>query len=204
MSREAPSHSAESPDPQPRLDYVIVVAVEKGRSTPAPPVRVKPWTDTDLGLLRQANSPQMTRHLGGPESELQILDRHRRYLNLDGTENGQMFTIRLLPEGESVGIVGYWDREWNGVEVYEVGWAVLPSFQGRGLAVAGTAAVIDRARAEGKFPFIHAFPSIDHPASNGVCRSLGFALVGECEFEYPPGNHKPSNEWRLDLRANQE
>jgi hypothetical protein len=32
-----------------------------------------------------------------------------------------------------------------------------------------------------------------------VCRKAGFSLVGECDFEYPPGNLLRSNDWCLDL-----
>jgi len=35
--------------------------------------------------------------------------------------------------------------------------------------------------------------------SNGVCRSAGFRLFGECEIEYPPGTMMPANDWRYDL-----
>ena len=53
-------------------------------------VRLEAWTAADLGLLRQANTPEMTAHLGGPETEDTLLDRHRRYLQRDdlGAELG--------------------------------------------------------------------------------------------------------------------
>ncbi|MGI8711878.1 MAG: hypothetical protein ACR2NR_01595 [Solirubrobacteraceae bacterium] len=35
--------------------------------------------------------------------------------------------------------------------------------------------------------FVHAFPSVENAASNAVCRSAGFALLGPIEAEYPPG-----------------
>ncbi|MGS2645029.1 LysE family translocator [Streptosporangium sp. G12] len=42
-------------------------------------------------------------------------------------------------------------------------------------------------------------PSVGHPASNAICRKLGFFLLGECDFEYPPGTTMRCNDWRLDL-----
>jgi RimJ/RimL family protein N-acetyltransferase len=36
-------------------------------------------------------------------------------------------------------------------------------------------------------------------ASNAICRKLGFELLGEEDFEYPPGNPIRCNDWRLDL-----
>ncbi|WP_440086780.1 hypothetical protein [Streptosporangium sp. LJ11] len=47
--------------------------------------------------------------------------------------------------------------------------------------------------------YLHAYPSVDHPASNAICRKLGFFLLGERDFEYPPGTTMRCNDWRLDL-----
>jgi RimJ/RimL family protein N-acetyltransferase len=167
--------------------------------TNAPLVRIEPWTDSDLGLLRRINAPEMMEHLGGPETEEQILTRHRRYADVGGSGIGRMFSVVLLPELEAVGNVGYWERVWRGEAVYEIGWAVLPPFQGRGIARAAAAAAVARARAEGKHRHLHAYPSVDNPASNAVCRKLGFVLISACDFEYPPGSVMRCNNWRLDL-----
>jgi hypothetical protein len=43
--------------------------------------------------------------------------------------------------------------------------------------------------------------SVDNPPSNAVCRKAGFELLGETEFEYPPGRLMRSNDWRIDLTA---
>ena len=87
----------------------------------------------------------------------------------------------------------------NIVTVYEVGWSVIPSFQGRGIAVAATSLVLARAREDGEHRFVHAFPAVDNPASNAICRRLGFTLLEVCRFEYPPGNWMNCNDWQLDL-----
>ncbi|UQA95336.1 GNAT family N-acetyltransferase [Streptomyces halobius] len=169
----------------------------------APQVGIEPWTAADLGLLRRANTPEMTEHVGGPEAEEQVLARHRRYLELDGP--GRMFRIVLPPEdgpeGAVVGSIGFWELTWKGETVYETGWGVLPQFQGRGIAVAAARKVIAAARVEGRHGSLHAFPSVAHNASNTVCRKAGFVLVGECAFEYPKGRLMRSNEWRVDLAA---
>ncbi|WP_078889631.1 GNAT family N-acetyltransferase [Streptomyces sp. NRRL S-1813] len=162
-------------------------------------VRIEPWTAADLDLLRRTNAPEMTAHLGGPETEEQLLARHTRYLDLRGA--GQMFRIVLDPEGTVAGSIGFWEREQQGGTVYETGWGVLPEFQGRGIAVAAAREVIAAAGAEGRHRSLHAFPSVEHAASNAVCRKAGFALVGERAFEYPKGHMMRSNEWRLDLSA---
>jgi RimJ/RimL family protein N-acetyltransferase len=110
-----------------------------------------------------------------------------------------MFKIVDVETGEAVGSVGYWDRSWRDEEVYEIGWSVLPAFQGRGIAGAATAQAIAHASSEQSHRFLHAFPSVDNLASNAICRKLGFTLVEECEFEYPVGHFMRCNDWRLDL-----
>ncbi len=98
-------------------------------------------------------------------------------------------------------LVGFWEREWRGQKVYEIGWSVLPEFQGRGIAGHATEDAIELAREEGKHRFMHAFPSVDNAPSNAICRKLGFTFLEACDFEFPPGNPLRCNDWRLDLRA---
>ncbi len=161
-------------------------------------VRLQPWGEGDFWLLERNNSLEMTAHLGGPESAAQLDARHRRYL---GLERGRMYRVELAGSGETVGSIGFWEREWRGESVWETGWGVLPEFQGRGLAARAARAVVAEARAAGWNRYMHAFPSVGHPASNSVCRKAGFTLVGEVEFEYPKGHWITSNDWRVDLHG---
>jgi RimJ/RimL family protein N-acetyltransferase len=167
-----------------------------------PPVELelRPWSQGDFWVLDRTNSPEMTDHLGGPESEEQLASRHLRYLGIEG-DAGRMYTVRGLPGGEVVGSIGFWSRTWRGEDIYETGWGVLPEFQGRGIAAAAAQALIRAAGRLGSRAHLHAFPSVDHPASNAVCRKAGFTLLGECEFEYPKGTFISSNDWVVDLPA---
>jgi RimJ/RimL family protein N-acetyltransferase len=167
-----------------------------GDSTPA--IRLEPWTQADLSLLRATNTPEMTEHLGGPETESQILDRHRRYLGLSDPGAGQMLAV-AMPDGQRAGVIGYWERPWRDGLTYETGWSVLPVFQGQGVATAAARAVAGLAGAQRRHGHLHAFPSVDHPASNAICRKAGFTRVGETDIEYPPGSVMRCHEWRLDL-----
>ena len=53
-----------------------------------------------------------------------------------------MFKIVWSPQAEPVGIIGFWEKTWRGELVCEAGWFVLPEYQGRGIAVAATEALI--------------------------------------------------------------
>ena len=163
-------------------------------------VLLEPWGEGDLPLLRRLlGDPAMTEHLGSPESEEKLVERQARYERVGGPGAGRMFKLVDADTGDAMGSVGYWEKDWRAETVYETGWSVLPEFQGRGVAVAGTRLVIDAARDERRHRYLHAFPSVENAPSNAICRKLGFELLGEFDFEYPPGHPMRCNDWRLEL-----
>jgi RimJ/RimL family protein N-acetyltransferase len=106
----------------------------------------------------------------------------------------------LEPDGVAVGNVNFWERDWQGRPVNEMGWGVLPEFQGRGHASAAVKEAIELARATGRRDALHAFPSVDNGPSNAICRKAGFDLIGPVQFEYPKGHWMECNDWRITLR----
>jgi len=160
-------------------------------------VTLAPWGSDDFPLLEQLmGDPRMTVHLGGPESPEKLRERQGRYERAE-----HALKIVDVESGAGVGWVGFWTREWHDEQVYEGGWAVVPEFQGRGIAAAATAQAIELAKREGRHRFMHAFPIPENGPSNAICRKLGFELLGPCEFEFPKGHFETCNDWRLDLSA---
>jgi RimJ/RimL family protein N-acetyltransferase len=165
-------------------------------------LRLEVWGKGDQPLLeRLLGDAQMTEHLGGPESKEKIVERQARYERAADSDTTRVFKVVDVATGEAVGSVLYWEREWRDQQVFEIGWAVLPEFQGRGIAARATALAIDDARSAGKHRYIHAFPSVDNAPSNAICRKLGFTLLEALEFEYPKGHFMLCNDWRFDLRS---
>ena len=159
-------------------------------------IRLVRWGKGDLPLLeRLFGDAAMMEHLGGAETPKKLAERQSRY---EASGPG-LFKVVGEATGEGIGWVGYWEREWQGETVYEVGWSVLAEFQGRGIAGAAAAEAIALARAEGRHRFAHAFPAVDNPASNAICHKLGFSLLGASDFEFPPGHTLRCNDWRLEL-----
>jgi RimJ/RimL family protein N-acetyltransferase len=161
-------------------------------------VRIEPWGAGDLSLLEKLNDPEMTRHVGGPERREKLVERQSRY------EKAGSRQYRIVDEtsGEGVGWVGYWEMTWHDELVWEIGWAVIPGFQGRGVASSATAQLIDRARAEQGLRYVHAFPKVENAPSNAICRKLGFSLLGEVDFPARRGEgFVRCNDWRFDLFA---
>ena len=157
-------------------------------------LRIESWSAADGALLeRLLGNAEMTTHLGGPESPAKLAQRQRRY----EAEGSRQYRI-VAPDRQAVGYVGYWERAWQGQDIWEVGWGVLPEFQGQGFAAMAMQRLLDVIRGDARRP-VHAFPSVDNAASNAVCGKLGFDLMGVVDLEYPPGNPIRCNDWRLEL-----
>jgi RimJ/RimL family protein N-acetyltransferase len=163
-------------------------------------IALRPWAEQDFPLMeRTLGDPAMTVHLGGPETPEKLKARHERYTRFSETGPGCMYVVVIGSQQEPAGSVGYWEKEWRGETVWECGWNVLPEFQGQGIATRATAELIKFVRAEQTHRYLHAFPSINNDPSNAICSKLGFTLLAEYEFEYPPGNYMRCDDWRFDL-----
>ncbi|GAA2863443.1 GNAT family N-acetyltransferase [Microbacterium arabinogalactanolyticum] len=161
-------------------------------------IRLRLWTADDIDLLRAANTPEMTAHLNGPETEEQIIDRNERYLRLGAAGEARNFVI-VDAQDVPLGSIAYWRADWRGEPVLEAGWFVLPEAQGRGVAARALALVIDDAREHrGERHLLTAFPAADNAASNGVCRRGGFTQTGTFTEEFR-GADLTMNEWALAL-----
>lgn len=163
---------------------------------------LEPWGPGDLALLeRLMGDPRMTQHLGGPETPKKLRERQARYESLEGGDRIFRIVDRASGAGAGVGSVGFWTKEWRDAQVYEIGWMVVPEFQGRGIAATATAQAIQCAKHDDKHRFMHAFPSVENAPSNAICKKLGFVLLEACQFEFPKGHFMKCNDWCLDLRA---
>ncbi len=163
-------------------------------------LRLRLWSENDLELLHAANTPEMTAHLNGPETEDEIVERHARYLRLVASGEARMFVIED-EQGLSLGSIGHWRVVWRDEPALETGWFVRPEAQRRGVASAALALLIEDARAHraGR-RFLTAFPGVENPGSNGVCRRNGFVLSGTMAMQFR-GAELVVNEWALDLAA---
>lgn len=168
--------------------------------TETPEVAIRPWSKDDLPLLRRLmGDPAMTEHLGGPESEEKLRSRHERYCRIAATGPNQVFVITIGPDATPAGSVLYWETESHGGPAWEMGWSVLPEFQGKGIASRGAQLALDHAAAQRRHRYMHAFPVVDNTASNRLCERLGFELLETTDFEYPPGNPVTGHNWRRAL-----
>lgn len=165
-------------------------------------MHLEPVSADDLPLFEAIYcDPAMMAHLGGPFPK----ERVPRILRdaVSSAERGEAWLFKVIPDGEAdqaAGSVALWESTWRGEPINEIGWTILPPFQGRGLASAAVQLILEKARAERRFPVIHAFPAVANAPSNALCRKHAFSLLGECEVDYA-GRTLHCNHWRLDLRA---
>jgi RimJ/RimL family protein N-acetyltransferase len=145
-------------------------------------VELEAWTDADLDVLRRANTPELTRYLGGPEADDALAARHAEYLS--GGDAVEMF--RIVVDGAHAGYAGWWEQEHDGVPAREVGCVVEPVWQGRGVAAAALAEVVRRALAAGGELPIVGYADARNEASHALCRRVGFALEGTGMFPGEP------------------
>jgi RimJ/RimL family protein N-acetyltransferase len=159
-------------------------------------VKLRDVTLDDLGLYeRMRCDPVMMAELGGPLPIDGVPDKLRR--DVAAVERDEYWvSIVGSDEGEPMGSVVLWSHDDHGELESEIGWMVLPEFQGRGVGKRATAALLLRARADGRWGDIHAYPGVSNAASNGICRSLGFTLLGVADVRFE-GRPLQVHHWRL-------
>lgn len=166
-------------------------------------MKLRNLSSDDLWIYEAQNAPEMMEHLGGPRSAEGMADKLRR--DVAATEADEFWVLVIVPDDDpsaAAGTVAVWSHEEHEEPINEIGWMVLPQYQGRGIGTAAVRAVLDRARATGRWDVVHAFPSVTNAASNAVCRKLEFERIGEQNFPLPwaPNKILRCNHWRLDLR----
>ncbi|MEV4627142.1 GNAT family N-acetyltransferase [Micromonospora sp. NPDC049523] len=136
--------------------------------------------------IRMRCDPVMMGELGGPLPRTGIEAKVRRDVERAAADADW---IKMIVPDEAnpdqvAGTVTLWSHESDGETMSEIGWMVLPEFQGRGLAKQATRGVLERARDDRRWGLVHAYPAATNGPSNGICRSLGFTLVGAEEVSF--------------------
>ncbi|GAA1027096.1 hypothetical protein GCM10009557_07120 [Virgisporangium ochraceum] len=134
--------------------------------------------------------PVMMAELGGPQPRERVPRQLERDLQTVRDDTAWIKMIVVDDVDHAVGTVTLYSHE----DSSEIGWMVLPEFQGRGLATEAVRALLDLARADGRWGPIHAYPTTTNVASNAICRAAGFSLRGQEETEFA-GQAFVSNHW---------
>ena len=159
-------------------------------------------TDDVETYVRMRCDPVMMAELGGPLPREGIEAKVRR--DAEAAAADHSWILMIVPDDARpdvvAGSVVLWMSGTDSAPTAEIGWMVLPEFQGRGLAKAAVAALLRRARDDGRWGVVHAYPGVTNAASNGICRSLGFALLGQEDVTFADRTLR-TNHWAIDPRT---
>ncbi|MCX4960738.1 GNAT family N-acetyltransferase [Streptomyces virginiae] len=151
--------------------------------------------------VRMRCDPAMMIDLGGPLPREGMEDKVRRDVRSaeSGTQWIKMIVLDEADPAAPAGTVTLWSHSEDGEEMSEIGWMVLPEFQGRGVGKRAVRALLELARDDGRWGLVHAFPAATNAPSNGICRSLGFQYLEERDVAFADRVLK-TNHWRIDPR----
>ena len=163
--------------------------------------------DVELGdvgaYVRMQCDPVMMAELGGPLPREGIEEKVARDVRsaAEGTDWIKMIVPDEAAPDVVAGNVVMWSHdEDDGTSISEIGWMVLPEFQGRGLGKRAVRMLLELAAEDGRWGLVHALPATTNAPSNGICRSLGFTLTGERDVTFA-GRVLRSNCWVIDPAA---
>ena len=162
--------------------------------------------DVEVGdvdaYVRMRCDPVMMAELGGPLPREGIEDKVARDVRTAAA--GSDWIKMIVPDEAApevvAGNVVLWSHDEDGEPVSEIGWMVLPEFQGRGLGKRAVRMLLELARDDGRWGLVHAFPATSNAPSNGICRSLGFRFVGERDVTFA-GRVLRSGHWVINPAA---
>lgn len=166
------------------------------------PVRLRDVRGDDVdAYVRMRCDPVMMGDLGGPLPREGIDDKVRRDVRRAAADVDWIKMI--VPDAAApdvvAGTVTLWSHDdgGGGGAVTEIGWMVLPEFQGRGLGGLAVRTLLEQARDDGRWGVVHAFPATGNGPSNAICRSLGFRFVGKCPVTFADRVLR-TNHWTVD------
>lgn len=154
----------------------------------------EPDADFFVALL---NSPGWLEYIGDrqirtPEEATEYL-RKRVFPAYENPGFGA-YCIQLHDSGATVGVCGLYKRET--LPFYDLGYALLPEFEGNGYIHEAAAAVLKDAEKRLQLPVLLAITSKGNLRSVRVLEKLGFRLEGDFRF---PDDDELLNRFRIDL-----
>jgi RimJ/RimL family protein N-acetyltransferase len=163
-------------------------------------VELLPYTDEHLALTEALElDPEVMRELGGPADPADLERVHQ--MRIETVARGEWyFVIVPEPSAPPVGAIGIWESNLADSKFHEVGWMVLPEFQGRGIASEALGLLIARARSDPGYTSVHAFPGVTNGPSNALCRKFSFTQTEEMEVKFR-GRPLRVNHWELDVTS---
>ena len=149
------------------------------------------WTVSDFSLANELwGDPTVTRLIGGPLTEEQILSRLSHEIETQNAHGIQYWPIFLLATGQHVGCCGLRPRNLDR-EIYEIGFHIRKSEWGKGYASEAARAVIAYAFDSMHATALFAGHNPANESSRRLLQKLGFRFT-HTEYYAPTGLDHPS------------
>jgi RimJ/RimL family protein N-acetyltransferase len=141
---------------------------------------LKPTSKDDAEfILRLFNTPKWLKYIG--DRNVNTVEEARLYIKMRmipqmerlGFSN---YTILRKPDEEKIGICGLYDRA--GLDGLDIGFALLPEFEGNGYAFEATSKLKQVAFDEFDITEIQAITSQDNISSQKLIEKLGLEFIG--------------------------
>jgi RimJ/RimL family protein N-acetyltransferase len=163
-------------------------------------VQLRPVEVSDVDVyVRMRCDPVMMAELGGVQPREGLEAKVLR--DVRATAANEAWIFMIVPHEDephtTAGTVAIYKGGDALAAVSEIGWMVLPEFQGRGLAKAAVRSVLQCAARESLWGTLHARTSVTNAPSNAICRSLGFVLVGQEEYVFADIPFQ-TNHWKIE------
>lgn len=160
-------------------------------------MKLVPVSLDDLALYEAMfGSEEYMRELGGPQPADKIPGILQRQVSCMQTNKGWVYKI-LLEQADSssvtddmhnvaIGTICVWTGfdEKRQEEISELGYGVLPQYQGHGFATKAVSMVLDLAKIDTRWGVIHCYTNVTNVASIRLCERLGFDLLEEVQIDY--------------------
>lgn len=109
-----------------------------------------------------------------------------------------MYKLVADDSGDVLGTIGLWKIDGAGPHAYEMGWFVLPAYQGKSVATEAAHLLIAHARSKLDVRSIHAYPAVTNTASNRIAQKIAMENQGAFDNEGFAGVLSCNN-WCIDL-----
>ncbi len=154
-------------------------------------------------FLRLYQDPEVQRFIADPMDLAEIRTRFEsRVMPWEKTASHWLcLVIRERESGQSVGLTGFLP-EWSPLQQAEVGYAMLPSFQGQGFAKESLMAVLAFGFQQCLFHKMKATVTVGNDASRRLLERCGFQLEGTLRDNYFLGGQW-CDDWVLGLLADE-
>ena len=152
-------------------------------------------------FLRLYQDPAVQRYMADPMDIAEIRARFEsRLIPWDKTSSHWLcLVVRERASEQSMGLTGFL-AEWSPLQQAEVGYAMLPSCQGKGFAKESLLAVLAFGFQQCQFHKMKATVTVGNHASRGLLERCGFQLEGTLRDNYQLGGQW-CDDWVLGMLA---